>query len=132
MSSNPFTLGEIEIPGPVVFHILMAWRGGADGKIARLKIPKAPKNLRAAIACEPNYAVCLNCFRIAGHLDGGQLLDKCSKCQHEPRNESFWAKLGAYSNILDDWATDRVVCKVIGTVIDFNRGKLRLPEGALK
>lgn len=132
---NPFKIGEVEIPATVVFHVLMAWKGmpGAPQKVAILPIPKIPPEYEIARRVAPNYAICLGCYRIAGWLDGGKILRECSKCHGSGAYfGDFWSRLGAYSSIMSPWATDAVVAAVIGTVLDFNKGKLKLPSGAFK
>lgn len=124
-ATNPFKLGDIEIPGPVVLAVMLAWKGGATSIMPRLPLPAAPKNLKASLKHAPNWAVCVGCYRITGRLEGGAITDCCSVCASTANNTEFWSRGRTYSNILGDWASDRVVAAVIGTILDFNTNPSR-------
>ncbi len=128
ITTNPFIVGGVEIPGPVVLAVLLAWKGGATDSLPPFDLPKAPKNLKESLIHVPNYAICVGCYRIVGKIEGGYIKSSCSKCSNSPEGE-FWRKGRTYSNLLRDWASDKIVCAVIGTVLEFNSGLLKPPIG---
>lgn len=124
--TNPFVLGDVEIPGPVALAVLLAWKGGASSDTGRPILPPAPKRLKESLKHVMNYSICVGCYRITGVVEGGQIKSCCSACEGKSVDSDFWSKGRTYSNLLGDWASDKVVCKVIGTVIEFNEGKLNV------
>lgn len=129
IATNPFIVGDVEIPGSVVLAVLLAWKGGANSSVPPLELPKPPKNLKESLKHAPNYAICVGCYRIVGHVEGGQVQSCCSACKDSTNDTEFWTRGRTYSNLLRDWASDKIVCAVIGTVLEFNSGRLKPPIG---
>lgn len=121
-------LGHIEIPALVAFHVLLCVRAGWDRKDSSVfpdgvqpSLPKGEtkESLRLAAKRSMLPAVCLGCQRVVGMIEGGRIEMRCHKCSPEGNyNESpAWDISGALAYTLGPWASDAVVCAVLGTYL---------------
>lgn len=128
MSSSPIRIGDVEIPGLVVFHILLCCRAGwsrldpsifPDGVVPKLPKGHTKASLRRMAHAQVLPAVCGGCQRIIGQIEGGRLAHQCNECMDETNYNASesWSIIGALSYTLDDWASDAVICAVLGAYL---------------
>lgn len=129
MCSKPLRIGDVEIPGLVAFHILLCCRAGwreqnssvfTDGLVPKLPKGHTKDSLRRMSKAQMLPAVCGGCQRLMGSIEGGRLSHQCHYCMDETNFNSSdsWSIIGALSHTLGDWATDAVVCAVLGAFLE--------------
>lgn len=113
------SIGDIEIPGTVAFLIIAAMRYPVVGatKLGGFTLPPIKKAaIKEAASRVLLPAICGNCLRPIGTIEGGKLAHNCHKCRDYP--SVFWDRIGGLD--LGEWGTDAVACAVLGENLAIN------------
>ncbi len=114
------SIGDLEIPGTVAFAILIALKSSSSTKL-RIPagfLPPAPKSLSSEVDAAMLPAICGNCFRLLGRIEGGKLAYSCNGCKSQP--SLYFTRIHGLGAVLGSWAKDAVACAVLAEHLELN------------